>query len=147
MLDDALGDLVDGALPLFQALDQPEGGSEFLAHVLPRLPRDVGVVPVDHAAVEGADAQTREALFVEHDGVPLVDLQDVDVRDHVVVAARVVLLAGFRIEVSDGVDVVHDLLEAARQRLREILEPAPLQESHVLLHHGLRRRALHVVER
>src|SRR5204862_6315676 len=57
-----------------------------------------------------------------HDALPIWN--------HVVVVHRVVLLARLRVEVSDRVDVVHDLVQAARQDLRQILELASRSEEH-----------------
>ena len=58
-----------------------------------------------------------------------------------------IFLPRLRIERPDRVDIVHGLVEAAAEELRQLAELARLQEAHVLFDDRLGGSPLHVVER
>src|SRR3989449_1344368 len=94
-LDDRVGDLDDGALPLVDGADQPHRRAQLLLDVL--LALRAGAV-LERVAVVLRDAQLREPVVVEDGDVLVADLVDVDVRGDVLRLFAGIVAARLRIQ-------------------------------------------------
>ena len=109
----------------------PERGAELLLHVRPGL---LGVVAalVEHPSVDGADTQLRHAVLVEHGDVLVLDLDDGNVRDHVLRRDRIQPVARLRIEMLQDLEVSLQLGDRHAQAARELRTLMALQELQVV---------------
>ena len=79
-----------------------------------------------------------------HRDVLILDLDDVDVRDHILRRLRVEAAAGFRIEALDDLDVALQLLDREPELPGQLRHLVVVQQPEMLGHDLLRRRALEV---
>ena len=79
-----------------------------------------------------ADAQLRQPLLVQHRDVLVFDLHDVHVGNHVLRLRGVVAAARLRVEVSDELDVLLQIVDRHRQLPRQLGYLVVLQQPHVL---------------
>ena len=98
---------------------------------------------VQQPAIDRADPQLRQPFLVEHRDVLLLDLDDVDVGDHVLRLRRVEAAARLRIEVTNQLDVLLEIVDRQSELARELRHLVVLQEPHVLGDDLLGRRARH----
>ncbi len=138
--DDAGRDLHDRALPLVDTLQQPQRRSELVFDVGLGLVRCVAGL-VEQAPIHRADAQLRQAVFVERGLVTLVGFDDVDVGDDVLRVGRRIARARFRVEVPDDLEVLLHFLGLEAGQFREFRNAMVLQQAHVIAHEHFRRRA------
>src|SRR5262245_9738796 len=110
-IDDARRHLVNRLLPLLDRLDQPERGSELVLHVGAGFVGVLGSVLVEQPAVHRTDSKLRQPFFVQHRDVLILDLDDVNVGDHVLRLRRIVTTARFRIEVAYQLDVLLQIVD------------------------------------
>ena len=131
-LEQTFHHLVDGPLPLLDTLDEPFGVALVLAQVAARFRRQP-VLLFEQLLVFGRELQLRQPLVIELDDEFAVDLEHVDVRNHVVgllVAELVARVGGERL------DERHRLLHPLQRRARfagQLGVVARLEQTHVLI--------------
>jgi hypothetical protein len=118
-IDDAVRHLVNRLLPLLDRFNEPEGRTELVLDVCPRLVVVVGGGLVEQAPIDRADSHLRETVFVEDGHVLIFDLDDVDIRNDVLGLRRVVPAAGLGIEVPDDLDMLLQVVDGQSQFSRD----------------------------
>ncbi len=128
-LHEALGHLPQRALALLHALDEPDGRAELLLYILLRLVARAA----EERAVEGIDAETRDALLVQHHHVVVAELVNGHVGSDIALVRGREAAARLGLETLDLLDGLHDAVQGQLQGAGDVGIAPPLQVLEVLL--------------
>ena len=139
-VDDAVGDLVDRLLALLDRFDQPERRAELVLHVRPGFVAVVRAL-VQQTPVDGADPHLRQAVFVQHRDILILDLDHIHVGDDVLRLRRVVTAARLRVQMPDDFDVFLQVVDRQPQLAGDLGNLVVLEKPQVVGNDLFRRRA------